>query len=327
MNILVTGGAGYIASISVKMLLDRGHAVRVIDTLENGFREAVDPRAEFVQGSLGEPNVYPELLKDIDAVLHCAGYINVAESVQNPEKYFFNNYENAKFLVDRMLESGVSKLVFSSTAAVYGVPEETPIDENAQLKPINPYGESKLAFENLLHTYEEFGINSIVFRYFNVAGADLESGLGERHNPETHIIPIFIERLSKQEPIQIFGTDYHTSDGTCVRDYIHVLDLAQAHCLALEALGAGAKSSTYNLGNSKGFSNLEIASVVADEFLLSDEQRQTLIQFAKRREGDPDILIASSEKAQAELGWKPQFSDIKTMVAHARAFHDLKASF
>lgn len=326
MNILVTGGAGYIASISVKMLLDRGHSVRVVDSLENGFREALDPRADFIQASIGEESIYPELLRDIDAVLHCAGYINVAESVQNPEKYIFNNFENANFMLDRMLESGVNKIVFSSTAAVYGIPEELPIKEQAMLKPINPYGESKLAFENLLKTYEEFGINSIVFRYFNVAGADIESELGERHNPETHIIPIFIERLSKLEPIKIFGNDYNTPDGTCVRDYIHVLDLAKAHCLALEELGAGAKSSTYNLGNSKGFSNLEIASVVANEFLLSDEQKQELIQFAKRREGDPDTLVASAEKAQAELGWKPQFSDIKTMVAHARAFHDLKGT-
>lgn len=323
LRVLVTGGAGYIGSITTRMLLDRGHEVIVLDTLENGSREAVDFRADFIQASIGERTLYPQILKGVDAVMHLAGYIDVAESVKNPEKYFFNNFENAKVMLDALVEHSVDKLVFSSTAAVYGNPESTPIVEESERAPINPYGQSKLRFEELLRSYHAYGIDSIIFRYFNVAGADVEAGLGENHKPETHIIPLFLKRLMAGEKITIFGNDYSTPDGTCVRDYIHVLDLAQAHCIALESLYDGKPGGTYNLGNSRGYSNLEVAHEVAAVLGLSDTQVKSLIGFGERRDGDPETLIASHDRACKELGWSPHYQQLSQMISDAHAYYEL----
>lgn len=320
MRILVTGGAGYIGSISVKMLLDRGHDVLVIDTLEKGHRVAVDPRAQFIHANISDTAVYADELDTIDAVLHCAGYIDVHESMNNPQKYHFNNFENAQTMLNALLERSATKIVFSSTAAVYGNPASTPIEEEAPIRPINPYGESKLLFEKLLKEYENYGMKSVVFRYFNVAGADLEANLGENHEPETHIIPIFINRLMQGKSIQIFGSDYDTFDGTCVRDYIHVKDLALAHSLALEALGRDEEGGCFNLANSRGFSNFEIARAIAEQLGISEERQAELITLAERREGDPAILVASSKKARARFDWQPVYPDISDMIAHAHSY-------
>lgn len=323
LRVLVTGGAGYIGSITTRMLLDRSHEVIVLDTLENGCREAVDPRADFLQASIGERAIYPHILKGVDAVMHLAGYIEVAESVENPEKYFFNNFENAKVMLDALVEHFVDKVVFSSTAAVYGNPESLPITEQSLLAPINPYGQSKLKFEELLRSYGAYGIESIIFRYFNVAGADIKAGLGENHKPETHIIPLFLKRLMEGEKITIFGNDYATPDGTCIRDYIHVLDLARAHCVALESLYEGKPGGTYNLGNNRGYSNLEVAHAVTEVLGIPDQQREKLIVFGERRAGDPETLIASHDRAYKELGWTPQYQQLSQMISDAHTYYEM----
>lgn len=316
MNIVVTGGAGYIGSITTRYLCDKGHEVTVVDTLENGHREAIDERAKFYEGSVGDANLMSEVLDGQDAVMHLAGYIEVAESKQFPEKYFHNNVTAAEVMLDAMVEAGVSKLVFSSTAAVYGEPERIPIVETDPTVPINPYGQSKLDFERLLDAYAE-KITSIRFRYFNVAGAWPDGYLGESHNPETHIIPRFIQTLlAGADELTIFGDDYPTADGTCIRDYIHVVDLAQAHCLGLEALGAGETGGVYNLGNGEGFSNKQVAEACCRAIGATPQ-----IVFGDRRPGDPARLIASPQAAIERFSWQQQFPNVDTMVAHALLWH------
>jgi UDP-glucose 4-epimerase len=317
MRILVTGGAGYIGAVSATHLLDEGHDVLVVDTLERGFRKAVDPRAQLVVCDVGDRASMAELLRGCDAVLHCAGYIEVAESQREPLKYFENNVWHAGILLAAMDEANVEHLVFSSTAAVYGEPETMPITEDTQCRPINNYGTSKLHFEEIVEAAERANdLTSVRLRYFNVAGASEDGTIGEAHRPETHMIPRILDALYRgAAEFEVFGDDYPTEDGTCVRDYIHVVDLAQAHRLALERLVGGGEGGVFNLGNGRGYSNLEVVRACAEA-----TGREVEIRVGPRREGDPAVLIASNEKAKSELGWTPARSDLRTMIDDAWAF-------
>ncbi|MEK6968160.1 MAG: UDP-glucose 4-epimerase GalE [Nanoarchaeota archaeon] len=315
MRVLVTGGAGYIGSFAVKSLLDKGHKVTVFDSLENGHKKAVDKRAKLVIGNLNDTKKISDAIKGHDAVMHFAGYIDVAESMRNPKKYYENNLANGTNLLNAMVDNKVSKIVFSSTAAVYGNPEKTPITENSPTKPINHYGASKLMFEKALQVYENIGINSVALRYFNVAGAAPDASLGENHEPETHLIPKILFAAKKGEPINVFGNDYPTKDGTCIRDYIHVQDLIDAHLLALDYLVKNKKSEVFNLGNQKGFSVLEV--IKACEKAVG---KKIKIKYNARRPGDPPVLIASSEKIRSVLGWKPEH-DINSIAKTAWLWH------
>lgn len=322
MRILVTGGAGYIGSITVRALIERGHDVVVIDTLEKGHRWAVDKRATFFEASVGNREIVTEALKGVDVVMHLAGYIEVGESTKNPERYFDNNVAQAKVLLDCMIECGVDALVFSSTAAVYGQPKHIPLVEDDELVPINPYGESKLRFEKLLDEYALKGMRSIRFRYFNVAGAWPDGSIGEAHHPETHLIPNIIRAfLTENESVHIFGDSYPTKDGTCIRDYIHVCDLAQAHIMGIEALGAGESGGVYNLGNGQGFSNREIVHACAQVIGLSEEEEMHRVVIDAQRPGDPAVLVASSAQAYARFGWQPRYNQIQDIISHAVLWH------
>lgn len=315
-TILVTGGAGYIGSHTVKELLKQDYKVIVYDSLENGYPEAVLPPAKLIIGDLANKEKLNKVFKEnkIDAVIHFAGYIEAGESVKNPGKYFYNNVANGLNLLEAMIANNVNKIVFSSSAAVYGEPENIPILETDKKEPTNTYGLTKLMFEQILNRYEiAYGLKSISLRYFNAAGADPEGQLGENHKPESHLIPLILKAaLGKRENVKIFGTDYDTPDGTCIRDYIHVCDLAQAHILALEKLFSNSKSTTYNLGNGQGFSVKEVINLA---------KKITRIDFpvieTERRAGDPARLVASSEKAKKELGWQPRYSDLETIIKTA----------
>jgi len=316
MHILVTGGAGYIGSITTRVLLDGGHTCTVVDTLENGHRWAVDGRARFVEGNVGDSDLMREILPGIDCVIHLAGYIEAGESYRHPEKYYQNNVHAPHVMLRQMAYAGVDKLVFSSTAAVYGEPSEIPITEEAKTVPINPYGESKLRFENLLDEYSDH-ITSIRFRYFNAAGAMPDASLGEDHDPETHLIPNILNSIiAGKSDFSIFGNDYPTPDGTCVRDYIHVWDIARAHRWAIEALGNNEVGGVYNLGNGNGFSNLEVLDTC-----MHATGEKLEISFAPPRLGDPAVLVASADAAKERFGWKPKYSDINTIISHAYAWH------
>ena len=318
MRILVTGGAGYIGSITTRTLLDAGHECVVLDTLERGNRAAVDSRAEFVEGSVGDVGALGKALLGCDAVMHLAGYIEVAESVAEPEKYFRNNAIEPTIMLDAMRNHGVGALVFSSTAAVYGEPESVPIREDAPTRPVNPYGLSKLAFEETLEGCRyEHGIRSIRFRYFNVAGAWPDGSMGEAHNPETHIVPRVLGALRDgQSRFEVYGDDYPTPDGTCVRDYIHVTDLANAHRLGLESLEQGSEGGVFNLGNGRGYSNLEVVRTCA-----AVSGRDVEIVIGPRRPGDPAALVASAEKAGVELGWAPKRGALDDIIGDAWSWH------
>ena len=318
MRVLVTGGAGFIGSITTRVLLDAGHECVVLDTLERGHAAAVDSRATLVQGSVGDRSALCTVLPGCDVVMHLAGYIEVAESVVEPQKYYRTNAIEPMVMLDEMVKHGVSALAFSSTAAVYGEPESVPIREDARTMPVNPYGASKLAFEEALDgCHANHGIRSIRFRYFNVAGAWPDGSMGEAHDPETHIIPRVLGALrSGQERFEVFGGDYPTPDGTCVRDYIHVLDLAEAHRLALEALQTGHLGGVYNLGNGNGFSNLEVVRTCAEV-----AGRDVAVDIGPRRSGDPATLVASAEKARAELGWSPGRGGLADIVSDAWKWH------
>ncbi|MEG6585295.1 UDP-glucose 4-epimerase GalE [Dendrosporobacter sp. 1207_IL3150] len=319
MRILVTGGAGYIGSHTVRMLEKAAEKVVVYDNLSKGHQQAVNANY-FVQGDLFDSQLLAETIKknNIDSVVHFAAFSLVGESMQNPRAYYQNNVQGTLNLLEVMLESGVNKLVFSSTAAVYGEPECVPITEAAAKNPTNVYGRTKLIMENAMADYSlAHGLNYIALRYFNACGADPQADIGEDHHPETHLIPLILQAcLGKRESIKIFGDDYPTQDGTCIRDYIHVNDLAQAHVLALQALYNGKSSSVYNLGNGSGFSVkqvIEAAEAVTGQSIRKD--------IASRRAGDPAVLVASSEKIKAELGWKPEYQDIKSIIKTAWQWH------
>ncbi|HEX4950680.1 MAG TPA: UDP-glucose 4-epimerase GalE [Blastocatellia bacterium] len=316
MNVLVTGGAGYIGSVMVEQLIAHGHKTVVYDSLELGHRQAVDPEAVFVQGWTQDKAKLVETFRthQIEAVIHMAAYALVGESVINPQKYFSNNFIGGLSLLDAMLEADVKKIVFSCTCATYGMPEKMPITEDTPQKPVNPYGESKLAFERALKWYDEaYGLRYASMRYFNAAGAS--ERFGEDHAPETHIIPNVLRvALGQASHVNIFGEDYPTPDGTCVRDYIHVIDLAVAHILALQVIEE--KSRIYNLGHSNGYS---VAEVV--EMARQVTGRHIPTERAERRPGDPPVLIANSDKATLELGWMPQHSELDRIIESAWKWH------
>jgi UDP-glucose 4-epimerase len=314
MHVFVTGGAGYIGSVNVERLLDAGHIVSVFDNFSEGHRAAVDPRARLITGDLQNRCEIEDALEQTrpDAVLHFAANALVGESMANPSKYFRNNVAGGLNLLDAMVAVGCHRIVFSSTCATFGTPEHVPIDESVPQRPINPYGESKLMFERILRWYGEIhGIISVCLRYFNAAGASEK--FGEDHRIETHLIPNILKvALGQKEHCEIFGTDYPTPDGTCIRDYIHVLDLAQVHLLAL---GAPA-SAQYNLGTGGGTSVREV--IAACERITG---KSIAVVERPRRPGDPARLIAASEKVQSELGWKPRFQHIDAIVESAWRWH------
>ncbi len=317
MNVLVTGGAGYIGSVVAHELVKAGHKVVVYDNLSHGYRAAVPQEAEFVQGEVGDARAVTDVLRkhEIEAVMHFAAMIEVGESMRVPERYFQNNTGATLTLLEAMVANGVSKFVFSSTAALYGEPENTPIPESAALRPANAYGESKLLVERMLDWLNRIhGFRYASLRYFNAAGAAGE--LGEAHEPESHLIPLVLQvPLGKRQSVSIFGSDYPTPDGTCVRDYVHVLDLAQAHLLAVQALGAKTKL-IFNIGSGHGFSVREVietARRITGHAIPAIE--------SPRRPGDPAVLVASSEKIRSELKWKPQHAELEDIIGSAWEWH------
>jgi len=314
MNVFVTGGAGYIGSICTEELIEAGHQVTVYDNLSEGHRSAVDKRARFI---LGRPEEDEDILKAVretrpDAIMHFAANAVVGESMTNPGKYFRNNVANGLKLLEAAVAAGVKKFVFSSTCATYGPPERVPMTEELPQRPINPYGESKLMFERMLHWYHELhGLEFVAFRYFNAAGAS--ERFGEHHRVETHLIPNVLRVALGQAPhCEIYGTDYPTPDGTCIRDYIHIVDLAQAHILAL----AAGKQGFYNLGNGDGYSVRQVIQ-------MCEKVSGTKIPALEkpRRPGDPPKLVASAGKAIRELGWKPKFPRLEDIIASAWRWH------
>ena len=319
MAILVCGGAGYIGSHVNKELNRRGYETVVFDNLVYGHREAVK-WGTFIQGDLKNPveikavfQTYP-----IEAVFHFAAYAYVGESVIDPEKYYFNNVANTLNLLHAMRTNSCDKIIFSSTCATYGEPEKVPITEDMPQRPINPYGASKLMIERILKDYgNAYGLKYAILRYFNAAGADPEGEIGEDHDPETHLIPLVLDAASGKRPdIKVFGTDYPTRDGSCIRDYIHVMDLADAHILALQYLENGGESDCFNLGNTQGTSVLEVIDAVRRV-----NEKDFKVTLAHRRPGDPAALVGSSEKAKKVLGWVPRYADINTIVEHAWQWH------
>ncbi|MCK7606614.1 UDP-glucose 4-epimerase GalE [Geobacillus stearothermophilus] len=320
--ILVCGGAGYIGSHAVYRLLEKGERVVVVDNLQTGHREAVHRDAVFCQGDIRDRDFLREVFRqhDIEAVIHFAANSLVGESMEEPLKYYDNNVYGTQVLLEVMKEFGVKQIVFSSTAAVYGEPKQIPIIETDPTEPTNAYGETKLAMEKMMKWADRaYGIRSISLRYFNVAGA-YGTTIGEDHNPETHLIPLILKvPLGQREEIYIFGDDYDTPDGTCIRDYIHVLDLVDAHWLALEKLRSGADSDVYNLGNGNGFSVKEVI-----EAARQVTGHPIPARVVARRPGDPARLVASSEKAKRELGWEPKYPSITDIVASAWEWHQAR---
>lgn len=314
MNVLVTGGAGYIGSICVEELINAGHTVTVLDNLCEGHRSAIDSRARFVQGDLGHRETVTPLLREakIEAIIHFAAHALVGESMQNPGKYFRNNVTSGLELLDAAANNGVKKFVFSSTCATYGPPDQVPIPEDLPQRPINPYGESKLMFEKILKWYHEIhGLEFVAFRYFNAAGASQK--FGEHHRVETHLIPNILKVPLGQSPqCEIYGTDYPTPDGTCIRDYIHIVDLAQAHMLAMQP----GKQGFFNLGNGEGYSVREVIQ-------MCEKVSGSKIKAVEkpRRPGDPPKLVAAARKAIDELGWKPKYPKLEDIVSTAWAWH------
>lgn len=318
MRILVTGGAGYIGSITSGELAKAGHEVVVYDSLVKGSKEAVGD-FELVIGETQDKDLLVKILRErkIEAVMHFAAFIEMGESMQDPYKYFYNNVYGSLQLVKAMLVSKVDKMVFSSSAGVYGDPERLPIKEEDRKEPTNPYGESKLMVERMLSWFDKIHhLRSICLRYFNAAGATLDGRLGEDHQPETHLIPNVIEAFLKDRKFLLNGDDYQTPDGSCIRDYIHVLDLAKAHILALEALEKGHESRVYNAGRGRGYSNKEVIKVV--EKIAGGKVK---VKVGPRRPGDANELVADSDKFQKEFAWKPEYSDLETIVETAYKWH------
>lgn len=321
MAVLVLGGAGYIGSHTVDRLVEQGQDVVVVDSLVTGHKAAVRPEAKFYQGDLADKPFMRKVFSEnpeIDAVIHFAAFSLVAESMKDPLKYFDNNTAGMVKLLEVMHEFNVNYIVFSSTAATYGIPEKMPIKEDDPQNPINPYGESKLMMEKIMRWADQaYGVKFVALRYFNVAGAKPDGSIGEDHHPETHLLPIVLQvAQGKREKLQIFGNDYNTPDGTNVRDYVHPFDLADAHILAVDYLRKGNESNVFNLGSSTGFSNLEIVEAARDV-----TGKPIPAEMAPRRGGDPDSLIACSDKAREVLGWKPQFDDIHKIIETAWAWH------
>ncbi len=317
-TILVTGGAGYIGSHVVKELLRRGHKPIILDNLQTGHQKAVS-NPLLVKGDLSDQEETAKIfqLNSIDAVMHFAADCLVGESVENPEKYFNNNVKNGIKLIEIIGQFHVNKFVFSSSAAVYGEPREIPIPEEHSCAPTNPYGETKWVFERILQAFHDAGkLDFISLRYFNAAGAHPDGDLGEDHSPETHLIPLVIKSALNGSPIRVYGTDYNTPDGTCIRDYIHVVDLAHAHILALQKLEREDPSSIYNLGNGNGYSVREVIETVKKV-----TGRNVASINSPRRPGDPARLVASSDKIRKELGWTPKYPDLETIVQTAWEWH------
>jgi len=318
-NILVVGGAGYIGSHMVKDLLDTGYHVVTLDDLSTGHRELV-LGGEFIEGGLGDAVLLDKLFSThkISAVMHFAAFSLVGESVEKPLKYYRNNMAATAELLDSMIRHNVKRFIFSSTAAVYGEPVDLPITESHPCNPTNPYGASKIAVERMLKDCDSaYGLKYISLRYFNAAGADKSSTIGERHRNETHLIPLVLEvAAGRRENIKIFGANYPTSDGTCIRDYIHVNDLTGAHLLALNSLLSGGDSAVYNLGNNRGYSVREVI-----ELARKVTGKPIPVIEADKRPGDPAVLIASSDKIKKNLGWKPEYEDLETIIQTAWKWH------
>jgi UDP-glucose 4-epimerase len=321
MKVLVTGGAGYIGSFMTKRLLDDGHEVTIADSLERGHKEAVNPKATFMQGNLLDKAFVAELFRTkFDAVIHFAGFISMGESMENPHLYFENNVFPALNILEEMSKTGNNNFIFSSSAGVYGNPEMVPIPESSRTLPTNPYGESKLMVEKLMKWYGTTKqISTVALRYFNAAGAALDGSMGENHTPESHIIPNIIKALKNNQSFNLFGTDYKTKDGTGVRDYIHVLDLAEAHVLAIKKLQETPGNYIYNVGTGNGYSNKEIIEMVNKVSGLAVK-----VQNSPRRPGDADELIADPSKIKAELGFAAKYSDLETIVKTAWQWHSKK---
>lgn len=318
MRVLVTGGAGYIGSHAIRELINSGHNVTVLDNLENGHEDAIDPRANLIIGSTGNLNLLLNRLEknQIEAVMHFAANIEVGESVNNPYKYYQNNFSNSLTLLYALTRLGIKKIVFSSTAAVYGNPEKNPITEDQLRNPINPYGRSKMMAEMAIEDFSKaYGLGYTILRYFNVGGASPEGIIGEDHHPESHLIPRILMAANNEGEVDIFGTDYKTHDGTCIRDYVHVVDLVRAHVLALEKM-QDSVGTIYNIGSEKGFSVREV--IEACELVVGKKLK---INSTGRRHGDPDILVANSNKIKKELNWSPIYPDIHTIVQHAWHWH------
>ena len=320
MSILVTGGAGYIGSHTVYKLIEEGRDVVIIDSLETGYIEAVHPKARFYKGDIRDKDFLNSVFskEKIDAVIHFAANSLVGESMKNPLKYYDNNLYGTKVLLSSMIENNINKIVFSSTAATYGEPEKYPIEETDKTEPTNTYGETKLSMEKMFKwTEKAHGLKYVSLRYFNACGAHESGEIGEAHNPETHLIPLILQVPNgKREFISIFGNDYNTEDGTCIRDYIHVTDLAKAHILAVDYLLAGNKSDIFNLGNGQGYSVREVIDMCRKVTKCDFE-----VKIDERREGDPAILIADSTKIHEKLGWTPKY-DLEEIVSSAWKWHE-----
>ncbi len=314
-RILITGGAGYIGSHTARLLLRRGYDVTVVDDLSRGYRHNVET-PHFHQMRVQQTADLAAALAGHDAAIHFAAFIAVGESMRAPEMYFENNTGGSLSLAAAMVRAGVKRLVFSSTAAVYGMPRESPIPESAPIAPVNPYGESKAMVETMLRWFDAIhGLRAISLRYFNASGADPEGGLGEEHDPETHLIPLMLRAVKTGRPLTVFGDDYQTPDGTCIRDYIHVNDLAEAHLLAVEALLAGGASDQFNAGTGAGHSVLEMIRAVE-----AVTGRRVPYQVGPRREGDAPALVANADKLRRVLGWTPRYAGMPEIVASAWDF-------
>lgn len=322
-TILVTGGAGYIGAHAALALKNAGYEVIVLDNLSYGHRELVEEvlKVKLIVGDTNDRALLDKIFSNhnIEAVMHFAAFIAVGESVTEPAKYYRNNVTGTLTLLEAMVDASIKKFIFSSTCALYGVPKFIPLTEDHPIDPISPYATSKWMVERILSDFDTaYNLKSVRFRYFNAAGADPDGNLGEDHEPETHLIPlVLLAALGKRESIYIFGTDYPTEDGTCIRDYIHVADLAQAHVLGLEYLLKGGESEVFNLGNGNGFSVREVI-----ETAKQVTGKELKIVERERRPGDPPILVGSSEKARQVLGWRPQYADLKQIISHAWKWHN-----
>lgn len=319
MRILITGGAGYIGSFMAKSVLDNGMDVVVVDSLERGSKEIIDPRATVVVGDLKNKDFVTNIFLEhkFDAVVHFAGYISMGESVANPYIYFDNNVNTALNIVESMVKNNVNNFIFSSSAGVYGNPIRIPITEDHPKNPTNPYGESKLMVENIISWYQKIhGLNFVGLRYFNAAGASLDASMGENHNPETHIIPKAIRAILENKEFSLYGDDYKTKDGTCIRDYIHVIDLVRTHVLAINKLQKEKGGFFFNVGTGKGYSNKEVIEMINK--ICGTTLR---VKIEKRRPGDADSLIADPRKINEELGFIPEHSDLETIIKTAWEWH------